>query len=413
MKFFLFIYLLIFPFGQLARLPVYFLGPEVRVYLGDVLVGLAVGVWGIWKVKKVKRVKRGNEGDEGNRERISRPILVFAGVAAWSLLVNLPRLTYNEALVASFYLLRWIVYVGIYFVVSDVEKRKATAKSLKLLDLLILVGGIATIIGLLQYLHFPDLRTWLEARHWDPHYYRVYGIFFDPGYFGMIMVLTLILLVTRSHFRITYHLSLITCYLALALTYSRSSYLAYLVGMGVIAWKLKKPKFYAAVLLIFTITLILLPRPGGEGVRLEREASIKARIINWKQSLTIAKDHLIFGVGFNAYRYAQRDYGFLQEDWRFSHAGAGADSSLLFVLATTGVAGLIPYLWLLKRMLHETRDTCLTGRQARHKAIFTRDLTITASIWALLTHSLFLNSLFYPWIMAWMWILLGTRNKFR
>jgi len=422
-KFFLLGYLLVFPFGQLVRLPISFFGPEVRVYLGDILVGLIVGMWRIGKI----RDNRGKDRDnKGNRGRVERPILVFAGVATLSLVVNLPRLTFNEILVASFYLFRWIVYAGLYFVVRDIIKLKTQNSKLwrnktSLLDLLILAGGLAAIFGLIQYLWFPDLRSWLEVRNWDPHYYRAYGTFFDPGYFGAIMVLSLILVAghlfsdrqKRSGLKfsifnfqfsidsrlITYHLSLITSYLALALTYSRASYLAFLVGMGVVAWKLKKRKFYAAIIGIFLLTLLLLPRPGGEGVKLEREESIRARIINWKQSLTIAKRYPAFGVGFNAYRYFQRDYGFLdQEEWRESHAGAGADSSLLFVLATTGVIGFAAYLWLLKRIFDVSRcQADLSGWR----------LAALASLIALLVHSFFLNSLFYPWIMAWMWILLG------
>jgi len=169
--------------------------------------------------------------------------------------------------------------------------------------------------------------------------------------------------------------------------------------MGIIAWKLRKPKFYAALLLVFTLTVLLLPRPGGEGVRLEREASIKARLINWKQSLIIAKDHPFFGVGFNTYRYAQKNYGFLEEkNWQVSHAGAGADSSLLFVLATTGIVGLSAYLLLLKRILDALFSIPLSPPS----------LAAFASLLALLVHSLFANSLFYPWIMGWLWILLGV-----
>jgi O-antigen ligase len=178
------------------------------------------------------------------------------------------------------------------------------------------------------------------------------------------------------------------------LTYSRSSYFAYLIGMAVIAWAKRAPKFFLTVLLIFILTILVLPRPGGEGVKLERESTVQARIRNWKQSLVIARDHPIFGVGFNAYRYAQRDYGFLGKDWQTSHAGAGADSSILFVMATTGLVGLAVYLWFWVSLLRVTRY----------------GLVALASSLALLAHSFFNNSLFYPWIMVWFWVLLGLRR---
>ena len=414
-RFFILGYLLTFPFGQLARLPIEVFGPQIRVYLGDVLVFLAVGIWGIWRL-------RGRKAVQGEKPPLSGPILAFAAAAAFSLLVNLPRLAAGETLIAGFYLLRWVTYSGLYFVVWDIKKIQSNQNpklltshpkpraslgfgaGFSLLNLLMLVGGLAATFGLLQYFWFPDLRTWLESQNWDPHYYRAYGTFFDPGFLGIIMVLTLILVTEKilnpNKVKHTiYYLLLLVCYLALALTYSRASYLAFLAGMGVIAWRLKKPKFFAGVLGVFLLTILLLPRPGGEGVRLERESTVEARIRNWKQSLVIAKDHFLFGVGFNSYRYSQRDYGFLAEDtWQETHAGAGADSSLLFVLATTGIVGLTAYLLFLKKILHTTYYIPHTRGS----------LAVFASLTAVLAHSFFLNSLFYPWVMGWMFLLLGS-----
>jgi O-antigen ligase len=178
------------------------------------------------------------------------------------------------------------------------------------------------------------------------------------------------------------------CYFALALTYSRSSYLAYLVGISVVAWIKKSPKLFLAAFLLGVLTILILPRPSGsEGVRLEREESAWARVDNWKQSLTIWVKHPVFGVGFNTYRYAQKKERFLEDDWQENHAGAGADSSLLFVLATTGLLGFLSYGFLGWQMLK------------------LKSLVVKASLIALLIHSFFLNSLFYPWVMLWFWSL--------
>jgi O-antigen ligase len=145
------------------------------------------------------------------------------------------------------------------------------------------------------------------------------------------------------------------------------------------------------MILLLGITLIVLPRsPDGEGVKLERTSSIQARIQNWRNSLIIIRDHPIFGVGFNTYRYAQRAYGFTDTSkWLQSHAGAGADSSLLFVTATAGVFGLLAYLWYL-RSLNQLR---------------TPNSELQVVLVALLVHSLFLNSLFYPSVMLWLALL--------
>lgn len=387
--FLLYFYLALFPFGQLVRLP--FPIPEVNLYLTDIAVaGLGLS-WLGWRLIKKRKF---------NAPPLSRPIFLFVGAAFLSLAVNSPfrvnfqgepLLSGREVGVAGLYLIRWVFYAGIYFVVFDLAKEIKNLK-LEITNLLIGAGIAAAVFGLIQYLFLPDTR-FLESFGWDPHYYRLLGTFLDPGFLGAILVLALSLLTVKlwSWEKLSWWLvAWPILYLGLALTYSRASFLAYLGTMGVISWAKKSPKFFLGVLVAGVITVLLLPRPGGEGVRLERESTIKFRIINWQQSLTIAKDHPILGVGFNAYRYAQRKYGFLEEKYQISHAGAGADSSFLFVLATSGILGLLAYLWLWLTIIRSANS-----------------IIILASTTALLIHSLFLNSLFYPWIMAWLWILLA------
>ncbi|MFZ5366417.1 MAG: O-antigen ligase family protein [Patescibacteria group bacterium] len=385
----LYCYLVVFTLGQLTRFTLEI--TEINVHLADVLVGFLVSSWLVWKLSK---------RDKFILPPLAKQIFLFFSLCFISLALNsLSLLSGRERLVSWLYLLRWIFYAGLYFVIYDLVQ-SAKCKVQSILSCLMITGTATAVLGLLQYIFVPDTR-FLEKYGWDPHLYRVIGTFFDPGFLGAILVLTLILIVSSlhsdekmKHRGIIFLVGMIV-YVALALTYSRASYLAYLGAMGTIAWVKKAPKFFLAVLVAGIITVFLLPRPGGEGVRLERESTIKFRLINWRQSLVIAKEHLLFGVGFNAYRYAQRDYGFLEfANWRASHAGGGADSSLLFVLATTGIFGLLAYLWLWGKILVNSAKAA--------------NLLVLASVIALLVHSWFVNSLFYPWIMGWLWILLGT-----
>lgn len=388
----LYCYIVLFPFGQLTRLP---LGmAEIHLYLTDIFIaGLVV----CWLGKKLIR-----------REKLippplAKPILLFTFCCLLSLIINTPLLSGREVMVAGLYFVRWVMYAGLYFVVDDlVQSSKFKVQSL--LTSLTVVGVIAAVFGLLQYLFLPDMR-FLEKYGWDPHLYRVIGTFLDPGFLGLILVFTLILLTVKlwparklssikglmdDKWRLV---AWIVVYLALALTYSRASYLAYLMGMGVIAWFKKSPKFFLTVLFLGMVTIFFLPRPGGEGVRLERESTIQFRLINYDQSLVIVRDNPLFGVGFNAYRYAQGRHGFLTgEELKSSHAGAGGDSSLLFVLATTGVVGLSVYFWLWGKALWLGKANIL----------------VLATLFSALLHSFFTNSLFYPWIMAWLWLVLGV-----
>jgi len=384
----------LFPFGQLNRLSLASTGfsfskyPEANLYLLDLMVA---GIGSCWLISKLVRKNR------PATPILAKPIFLFSIIAFLSLVFNSPLLSSGEVVVAGLYLFRWFVYALFYFALFDLlksrEGKKAGLKKL-LPNLLIGAGVVSAGLGLLQYFFIPNLK-FLKYLNWDPHYYRLVGTFLDPAFLGMILVFTLILLAGRlKKFPppIGYLLFGLV-YLALALTYSRSSYLAYLVGMGVIGWVKKAPAFLIIIILIGGLTLLVLPQPAGEGGQLARTYTIEARIRNWQQSAKIAGDNLLLGVGFNAYRYAQRDYGFLKEDWKVSHAGAGADSSFLFILATTGIFGFAAYLWFWREVIRIT------------------SLEVKASGLALITHSLFNNSLFYIWIMIWFWTLLTAYQE--
>lgn len=391
MKFFktlFFLLLVLFPFGQLGRVTLSADGLVLQI--NDLFIGLIIGWWIFWHLLKKERFIN---------PPLGKYIFFFFIIGLASILLNLPH--WGFRLSGSLYLIRWAVYAGLYFFVYEMVKKKEITRQW-VTSGLIAVGIVVGILGLLQYFLYPDLRN-LYYLGWDPHYYRVFSTFFDPAFTGAILVLTLILLAINKR-RWWFWVGAIVVYIAFALTYSRSSYLAFLAGMGTIAYLKKSPKFFLAVALIFILTLVVLPkREDHIGSDLARQESSLARIINWKQNLQIIKDNPIFGVGFNNYRQVQGRYGFLEETGVVSHAGGGADSSLLFVWATTGILGLAAYLWLGWKMI----------KLIIYNLQFTINLVLVSSIAALFLHSFFSNSLFYPWIMEWVWILaaLASVNK--
>lgn len=385
---FLFAYFVFFPFGQLAQFP---LGiAEVNLYVVDILVFLILISWGIWRFGLKRR--------KYQLPPLATPIFLFSVICFLSLGVASPLLSNREVVVAGLYLVRWLAYAGLYFVVFDVKGR--WFKRSEMFNFLVIAGVAVALFGFVQYFLWPNLKA-LEVLEWDPHYYRLVSTFLDPGFTGLILVLTLIILINLLfENRKNRWLVLATAivYIALVLTHSRSSYLAFLVGMGIIAWLKKTGRLFIVALIVLLFSLAILPQPKGEGGKLTRTYSIVNRFESWQNALTIIKDSPLLGVGFNAYRYAQRDYGFLKEEkWQESHAGAGADSSLLFVLATTGVLGLASYLWYLAK-------AGFLAFGQRRKVV---GVVCFSSLGAVVTHSFFLNSLFYPWVMGWLAILLA------
>jgi O-antigen ligase len=320
-----------------------------------------------------------------------RPFFLFSLIAFVSLFLSVFRFGISAFLIGGMYLARF-VFLGLFFVCL-----KTIFTNQHLRKLLITLGLVTLISGLGQYIFSPDVRS-LEVSEWDPHYFRVVGTLLDPGFIGELLLLVIIYLFTQplNYRRLNVFLIVLT-YIAFSLTYSRSSFLAAFGALFFYSYIKKSWKFLLIGAAILSLTLVVLPRaPGGEGVKLERTSSITARILNWKNSLTIISSNPVLGVGFNTYRYAQKQFGFLDSNlWLKSHAGAGADSSLLFVAATTGIIGLMLYLVYL-------RSFWVIG----HK-----DLTLRLSLLTLLIHSFFLNSLFYPFILVWLSVLTASVFK--
>lgn len=296
---------------------------------------------------------------------LTKPIFIFFFICILSLIPAFFRYGQTATLIGLMYSLRWLVY-SLFFLCLLLLR-------IPIRNLIIFLSCILVISGLFQYFFLPDTR-FLLALGWDDHFNRVIGTILDPGFLGLIYVF--ILLFTKNK------ILWISTFIALILTYSRASYLAFLAGFAFTR------KSFLKILLLFTVTVTVttLIRPGGDGVKLERLYSVFSRFSSWQQAIRIFSDNPLLGIGFNVYRYAQRDYGYENDPkWQSSHANAGSDSSLLFVLATTGIIGIIAYLYYLKAISYQLK----------------------AATAALLVHSLFLNSLFYPFILLWLALLMA------
>ena len=187
-------------------------------------------------------------------------------------------------------------------------------------------------------------------------------------------------------------------FIVLLLTFSRSSYLAFSVGMIVLMFIHKNRIFTRiAVILICILAVAWIPRTWFENAHgINRRESGYARIVSWSNAIQIIQKHPLLGVGFNNYRPAQEKYlaKNLDDAPKYWRAGAGSDSSLLFVWATTGIFGLGAFGWFLFSLVRR-----------RTRNVF--GIALLASTPALLFHATFVNSLFYPPIMGWIMLLAG------
>ncbi len=362
--------------GQLGSAAV---APDVFIYIHDAaLVVLFLGA--AIRMLMIKRFML---------PRLILPIAGFILTAVLSLLTNSGKFTPAQLGTSALYLIRWVMYAGVYVVVVQL---KAAAK---ILSIGLYIWGIAfALLGFIQYTLYPDLRN-LVYLGWDPHHYRLVSTLFDPNFAGIMLTLTFLFgltLVYSAKRKTMYMIGELIVLAAIYLTYSRSSYLALFAGV-VVEMVMRKQWKVIAIVMLFVSALVIVPMPGSDTQRLFRVDTSIARIGNWIETIDIIRKRPVFGYGFNTLRYVWNKPPV--PEGVVSRATSGVDSSLLFVAATTGIVGLISYIIL------------------QITVIRVHFRMLLPPIAALAVHSLFINSAFYPWVMIWMWILVGIAELTR
>ena len=352
----LFFIVLIFPFGQLARIDI----GQISFPLVDLFV-LFLSLANLITHLKQKKP---------NKNIFLLLFLIFACLSFFLNLYRYPPISLKPFL----YLLRLNAYLLLFIYPLQIKKNQII-KIKKLFTLSLLT---AVIFGLIQYFFWPDL-TYFSSLHWDPHLFRLVSSFIDPTFTAIIFLLFFIKIYfwPKSN---TKMFLLILIYLALALTYSRSTFLSFLFISLIVSRHQQKAKIFIFSLILVIGTIFLLPRPPGEGTKLERSSSVLAKIENYQEAITVSLQAPLIGHGYNNL-YSARKISIPQ-----SHANFGFDNSFLTILATTGLFGLLLFLAGLKKFFLQST--------------FTKKILLLA----IFCHSLFANSLFYPWVIIFVLI---------
>jgi len=386
--------LIIFPIAELGKIR---LG-SIAFSLNDILLLATFILWAVLDYKKIRKT----------RFYLLKPILLFISIGVFSLAINFINLKINEFFISFLYLIRWGLYSSIYFIL--VTRDKEFIKKIKYI--LLIPISIVLLSGIFQFLYYPSLKN-LFYLGWDEHLYRLFSTFLDPNFAGTFLVISLIYLAfiawqsylkKKNNMLILISILAIVNLVSIYLTYSRSALIMLLVSSFIFLFLIKKMKLLLLLLVIFVSLIFLSPKAfQTEGTNILRIFSSQERIKSAQIAVNIIGQNPIFGVGFNSYRYAQNKYASLNDSkWEVTHSGAGTDNSFLFVLATTGFIGFGIYLYLVYKVF-------LLGKEKNNNPA---SIVLISVLSGLLVNSLFINSLFYVFILQWVWILAAiTENN--
>ncbi len=354
---------ILFSLGQLGRIS--FFGQQVNIYAYEgallfVLLVLFVK-YGAMPIKSAYSS--------------FKSIFIFLAFLFFSYILNFFNFSWFENAVSFLYFLRLIFYCCFFFyLLFHCKKRKESRTVLK--SGLTIFIGLTILISIAQYFFYPDLRNLIYGG-WDPHFYRLFGVFFDTSIAGSVYGL-LFLLVFFSGKELyshrTRYIILSTLFIFIVLTFNRSLYIVFLLSIFIYVWLKKDFKKLAILILLFAALIIIAPKPSGEGVNLLRVFSIESRIKDHQTAIQMWKRNPLIGIGYNRIRYEKRHLNIIEQtDEDSNHSGASFHSSFLIILVTGGIVGLVGFVGVLYQLVK-------LHRVASYLIIFTSLLSLTDNI---------------------------------
>lgn len=375
--------------GQVGRFQ---LTPDIAIYLQDIVVCYFVASnvfrrMSVWKKKKLSEIF------------LIRPLSLVIFVCCLSLITNAWKYQQGQNLVGFLYLVRFVVYMMLYFIIRFDKKRISYW-----LRWLYALGVGFALLGFAQLVLYPNLRN-LSYLGYDPHFNRLFSTLLDPNFAGIIFVLsvsigTYLLKGEKKNYRFLIVLQILQL-VALLLTFSRSSFAAAAAVIVTYILMTKKWKLFI-ILGELVVIAMLLPPLGGISTSFWRLWSIYGRVENWQEGMRLFLKSPIIGYGFDMLRAIPRATTTSANSY-VSNAAGGVDNSIVFILVTTGVIGIVAFGYLWKNFIALAQRV-----RKKNRAL---SMFYFAMLIGVFVHSLFVNSMFYPLILVWVWILTAVVEK--
>ena len=379
--------------GQIVRIPI----DGGTIVVSDLILFAVIFAWTFKKIVKREALFIPNP--------INLPLIILDVIMALSLVWALVFLPRGEVISGSLYFFRFLAYQMIFFFIQTSIKDIKQIK--QIFSLVIGAGVVLSILGFVQLIIFPDFSS-MVPEGWDPHIGRLLSTWFDPNLLGGLFAFLALLVIAQMLVEKArlWHIASFSIFItALLLTFSRSSLVAFVFGFFVIIILTIKRSWWMLGLGIGILIIAFLSSPRIQervGGILTIDVTAQKRVGSWGNILSLAGGNLFFGTGFNTLRFVQFEEGLITNSEE--HSAGGSDSSLLTILATTGIFGLLAFIWLMASAVFVSLKIFKNKDIDFNSAL---GLGIIGGLASLFIHSQFVNSLLYPHILAIVWMILG------
>jgi len=266
----------------------------------------------------------------------------------------------------------------LYFVITN--NICAERQISRILNILLIVGGLFGIYGILQYGGI-DFSFWIR----NIGRQQVFGLFGNVNFFAEYLIIPLpiavsLFFVSQNRFKkILLLIAILAMGTSLTVTFTRSSYLGFgvsLIFMAILFMTLQgksfikenKKLFIIILVAIIIITLLfIIPSPLNKSGTviykiksrisvsqlIQNSYTIRSRITNWKFTTLMIKDNPLLGSGIGTYKYNSLRYQarFLEQGENRSIYpsifATKAHNEYLQLWAELGIVGLGIFIWLI------------------------------------------------------------------
>jgi O-antigen ligase/Tfp pilus assembly protein PilF len=329
----------------------------------QVLVLLALMFWGLRMVSR--------EEFKFTSTPLNFPVLSFITICTLSLMWS------NNFFVSLKELPLFLAGPLLYFAVTN--NIYAEHQISRILNILLIVGGLFGIYGILQYRGI-DFSFWIR----NIGRQQVFGLFGNVNYFAEYLIIPLpiavsLFFVSQNKFKkILLLITILVMGISLTLTFTRSSYLGFGVSLIFIAIlfmnlqgksfiKENKKLFIIILAAIIIITLLfVIPNPLNKSgtiisniksrisiSQLTQSFPISSRMAIWKFTTLMIKDNTLLGSGIGTYKYNSLRYQakFLKQGQNRSIYpyvfATKTHNEYLQLWAELGIIGLGIFIWLI------------------------------------------------------------------
>lgn len=270
---------------------------------------------------------------------LSRSIKWFIAWMIITFVLSVFSFSVEQNRIALLYLVRLSFYLLLFpYVLTWVGLHRISLLQMRIA--LFVFFGIFVLSGFIQYFFYPDLRNLFYAG-WDPHYYRVFGLYLEPVIYATVAGLFLLYFSIKKLTPITIAWSVVSLFAVIA-SFSRAVYIA-IAGVSTLYLKDKiNWKLLVGGVLLIAVIYIALPKPSGEGVNLLRTSTIASRSADYKQGLALTAANPLAGIGYNHIGAVKKSE--IGEKSLVNNAASSFHSSLIIVSSTMGIIGLLLYI---------------------------------------------------------------------